>query len=239
MNSSTPEHRLLFSCEHAGNAVPARYREAFAAARELLDTHAGYDIGAAALARLLARRCAAPLHESRVTRLLVDLNRSIGHPRQFSVVSRAFTAAERRRILKRHYLPYRHAVQARVDAAIARGRTLVHVSVHSFTPYLAGVERRADIALLYDPGRCRESALCRSWAAAMRRQMPELRIRRNYPYRGTSDGFTAYLRGAFPAARYLGVELEVNQTLLTRGSRAARATGMKICEALHDALNEL
>ena len=47
--------------------------------------------------------------------------------------------------------------------------------------------------------------------AAVERRAPALRVRRNYPYTGKSDGLTAYLRRRFDADRYLGIELEINQ----------------------------
>ena len=43
---------------------------------------------------------------------------------------------------------------------------------------------------------------------------PDLRVRLNYPYRGDSDGLTTWLRRRHPAARYLGIELEINQALV-------------------------
>ena len=50
---------------------------------------------------------------------------------------------------------------------------------------------------------------------------PELRVRYNYPYRGDSDGLTTWLRKKHPAARYLGIEIEINQRLVgTRGWRS-------------------
>lgn len=33
----------------------------------------------------------------------------------------------------------------------------------------------------------------------------------NVPYNGADDGFTTYLREQFPADKYLGIEIEVNQ----------------------------
>jgi len=38
--------RLVLTCEHGGNRVPAAYRALFEGAEALLATHAGYDIGA-------------------------------------------------------------------------------------------------------------------------------------------------------------------------------------------------
>jgi hypothetical protein len=52
-------------------------------------------------------------------------------------------------------------------------------------------------------------------AARLRRQQAlkagRPRLRRNYPYSGTSDGFTAYLCRRFPAEAYVRIELEINQ----------------------------
>jgi hypothetical protein len=51
---------------------------------------------------------------------------------------------------------------------------------------------------------------------------PELTLRLNYPYRGTADGFTVYLRHRFPSAAYLGIEIEVNQTHVRSGWKRLR-----------------
>ncbi len=45
----------------------------------------------------------------------------------------------------------------------------------------------------------------------MQDQPQNLIIRRNYPYRGNADGFTTYLRKKYPASKYIGVEIEINQ----------------------------
>ena len=68
---------LVVTCEHGGNRIPAPYRDLFHAHDALLDSHLGYDLGALNLARALAKAFAAPLVASTVSRLLVDLNRSI------------------------------------------------------------------------------------------------------------------------------------------------------------------
>jgi predicted N-formylglutamate amidohydrolase len=75
--------------------------------------------------------------------------------------------------------------------------------------------------LLYDPGRRLERELCGRWLDAVREIDPTLRARRNYPYLGTADGLTTALRRRFGAAEYAGIELEVNQAVLTDSRRAA------------------
>jgi hypothetical protein len=48
---------------------------------------------------------------------------------------------------------------------------------------------------------------------ALHWEAPHLRVKKNYPYRGWTDGLTTTLRGKFPARRYVGIEIEVNQAL--------------------------
>lgn len=67
-----------------------------------------------------------------------------------------------------------------------------------------------DVGLLYDPGRTGERDLCLAWKREIEAARPDLRVRRNAPYRGVSDGHVTALRKRFPQG-YLGLELEVNQ----------------------------
>jgi predicted N-formylglutamate amidohydrolase len=203
--------RLLISCEHGGNRIPATYRHYFRGCEAVLQSHRGHDPGALALARDLARTCRGRLVYSTTSRLLVDLNRSPGHPRLYSGITRSLPGQEKRELYARYYLPYRQQVELFVIAALRRCDRVIHVSSHSFTPVLDGERRRADVGLLYDPSREPELRLCRAWQKALRESMPGLVVRRNYPYRGVSDGLTTHLRRRFQSARYLGVEIEVNQ----------------------------
>jgi predicted N-formylglutamate amidohydrolase len=226
----------LITCEHGGNRIPPRYRSLFAGFEERLQSHRGYDPGALVLARDLARALSAPLFRATTSRLLIELNRSIGHPRLYSDATRGAPAEVRREILERHYLPYRNGVEAAIADATARGRRVIHVSSHSFTPELDGAVRNADIGLLYDPARPGEAELCRRWQAALEADAPGLRVRRNYPYTGKSDGFTAYLRRRFPADAYVGIELEINQRHVSRGGRRWHALRGRVIDALRQAL---
>ena len=165
----------------------------------------------------------------------MDLNRSLGHPAAFSRFTRALPAAERAALARELWTPFRRAVLSDVAARARRG-TVLHLSVHTFTPRLAGRTRAIDAALLYDPRRARERAFADCWLAALATRRPDLRLRRNAPYRGDSDGHTTALRGRFPAPRYLGLELEVSQRF-SRGAPAAwRALRRDLCASLGEAL---
>ncbi len=210
------ERLLLLTCEHGGNRVPARYAPLFAGRRRLLASHRALDLGALAAARALRQRLGVPLIAATTTRLLVDLNRSPGHRRWFSEITRELPKAERQRIVARHYEPYRARVRERLSGWIASGRVALHVSVHSFTPRLDGERRRCDIGLLYDPARPLEVAWADAWARALRTRAPSLVVRRNYPYRGIADGLVTRLRRELPRRAYAGIELEINQAWTRR-----------------------
>jgi len=228
---------LVLSCEHGGNRVPARYAALFDNARQALRSQRGWDPGALDLARGLEKRFQAPLVFATVTRLLVELNRSPAHPTLFSEFSRGLPATERERLLARYYRPYRERLAALVAETIGRAGRAVHVSVHTFTPALDGVERTADVGLLYDPRRPSERALCDVWLRALRVLCPDLRVRRNYPYLGRSDGLTTHLRKQWPPEQYAGIELEVNQRWPLIGSRTWTRLQADVAASLEEALN--
>lgn len=229
-------HSFLITCEHGGNRVPLRYRDCLAGHEALLASHRGYDPGALAMARDLAHELQASLIYATTSRLLVDLNRTRGHPGLHCETIRALPEAMRREIIDRYYLPFRTRAERLVAAAVGAGRRVIHVSSHSFTPVLDGVVRRADVGLLYDPSRPGETELCAEWLACLRRRSPALTVRRNYPYTGKSDGLTAYLRRCFPAELYVGVELELNQRLVRPRQRAWRDLRADVVAALREAL---
>ena len=233
--SARPD-RLILTCEHAGNRVPARFRPLFVGHEELLPTHRGWDPGALLLAREMAERFSAPLYFEETTRLLVDLNRSVGNPELHSEATRHLTLRERREILEVYYHPHRTTVDEAVAAAVKAGDRVMHVASHSFTPELNGHVRTADIGMLYDPARPGEVAFATAWIDALRAADPTLRLRRNYPYLGKSDGVTMKLRRQHAPDRYVGVELEVNQRYVEAGGAAWKKLRKTLVETLGVAL---
>lgn len=227
--------QFLITCEHGGNRIPSRYRDFFTGREELLHSHRGYDNGALRVAREMAAALAAPLVASTVSRLLIDLNRSLGHPQAFSEVTRTLPPDLREEIIARYYLPFRTKAETLVAQAVQRGARVIHLSCHTFAPELGGKVRNADLGLLYDPARSAEAALCRHWQQLLRRHDAALRTRMNYPYLGIADGFTVYLRRRFPAAQYLGLELEINQRHVQLGAAHWRGLRQAVIDAFRDA----
>jgi predicted N-formylglutamate amidohydrolase len=226
---------FLVTCEHGGNGIPASCRALFRGQRALLASHRGFDAGALVMATALAGAFAAPLVASTVSRLVVDLNRSLGHPQLWSTATRAAPRELRAEIVERYYRPYRTEVERRVRRATARGGRVIHLSSHSFTPVLDGDIRTADVGLLYDPARWGEAELCARWKASLAAIAPHLRVRRNYPYAGKGDGVTSSLRRAFPHGVYVGIELEINQRFVLADRRRFAALRGALIDALRAA----
>ena len=201
---------LVITCEHGGNRIPKAYQALFDD-QALLDSHRGFDPGALSMARALATAYAAPLVSATISRLLVDLNRSVGNPTLHAEAIRKLPVEMRQQILNRYYLPYRTQAEQLVRRTIADNGRVIHLSSHSFTPVLAGKVRHADIGLLYDPSRPGETQLCEKWRKALKKCAPDLIVRRNYPYAGKGDGLAAWFRQQLSPAVYVGIELEINQ----------------------------
>jgi predicted N-formylglutamate amidohydrolase len=226
---------FIITCEHGGNRIPAPYRLLFRGQRALLDSHLGYDPGSLVMAKALASGFGAPLVASTTSRLLIDLNRSIGHPQLFSAVTRAAPAQSRAQIVEQHYRPYRMQVERLIGQAVARGHRVIHISSHSFTAELGGRVRGADVGLLYHPGRRGEVEVCARWKDSLAALASDLRVRRNYPYAGKGDGLTSHLRLRFAQSDYVGIELEVNQCIVFAAGRRWTALRRKLIDSLQTA----
>ncbi len=207
---------LVVTCEHASNAVPKELHGlGLLASRR--QQHVAWDPGALPVAQAIAAAFDAPLMVGEWSRLVVDLNRSEDHPRLCAARTedgpvpgnQALTAADRERRLQRWWRPFRAATARAVGRAVVTSGGCLHLSVHSFVERLNGVERRSDVGLLFHPQRPRERALVVALQAALVAQ--GLSVRKNFPYFGHTDGHTQSLRSSQSPARYLGIEIELNQ----------------------------
>ncbi|NIN71796.1 MAG: N-formylglutamate amidohydrolase [Gemmatimonadetes bacterium] len=232
--------RLVITCEHASNRLPARYGNLGLTVADVR-SHIAWDLGARTIARRCARHFSCPYHEGEYSRLLVDLNRSTHNPRLMPrrawgvrvPGNEAIAQEERARRIASYYQPYRDAVYRDIEKTQRRHGSCVHLSIHTFTPQLRGRVRRADIGILYDPARAAEREFADRLAASLKNG--GLSVRRNYPYRGTSDGLTTFCRARYPVSRYLGIELELNQRLVTSHADARRL-GITIVRAIPQVL---
>lgn len=209
----------MLTCEHASNRLPAAFKKAIPA--EVLKTHRAYDIGALAVFRKLVKFAKPEFYcEGKFSRLFVDLNRTITNKSAFSEYYEQLdkaTASKVKAQATAYWSEYRAAIEKFVDSAlkpktrVAKSEPeIVHLGIHSFTPELNGKVRNTDIGILYDPSRPKECELAQVIKAEIKRLHPEMKVRFNYPYKGTSDGLTTTLRKKI-GPRYAGLEIEINQ----------------------------
>ena len=219
---------LVLTCEHASAALPAEYGSLGLTRDEVLD-HIGWDIGAAEVARALAKAFDAPLVESGYSRLLIDCNRDLGDHDLIVADShgvhvpgnRHLGEAERERRIRAVYDPYHDAID---ETLAAHASPALLFSVHSFTPELRGKKRGFDVGVLYDDHREHADLLVDALGAQ------QFSVRRNEPYSGLEGLiFSARSHGVRHRLPYL--EIELNNGLLRSGEQIA-AVAARVAAAL-------
>jgi predicted N-formylglutamate amidohydrolase len=151
------ESGILILCDHASNAVPPDLGDLGLPEAEF-ERHIAYDVGAAAVSRLLARRLGAPAILTRFSRLVIDPNRGRDDPTLVMRLSDGAVVpgnakvddAEVQRRIARFYDPYDAAVAAAIHKAMDAGHPPVIVTIHSFTPIWRGWARPWHVGILWD-----------------------------------------------------------------------------------------
>lgn len=210
----------LLICDHASNRLPRRLGN-LGLRHEQLQQHIAWDPGAAAVARGLAARLDAPLILSGYSRLAIDLNRPLASPDLIAAQSdgisipgnRDLSSEERAARLAALFLPYHRAIARWLDAHPDPALRLI--SLHSFTPRLAGRSRPWHIGLAYG----RDPRLARQLHPLLARQA-DLLVGDNQPY-GIEDShdFTLPTHGELRGIPH--VMIEIRQDELQTQSQAA------------------
>lgn len=236
----------VITCEHARADVPQVYATAlqdvlsaqpYRALTAALRGHRGFDAGALQVTQLLAKQLQVPALCGRVSRLLIDLNRSAKHRLRYSEFSRMLPPKQQMALEQAFYVPHWHAVAHAVAMAQQQGRMAWHLAIHSFTPALNPQKRNFDIGLLYDPARAQEQKFSNCIAQALKSASVPFRVRRNAPYRGVADGLPTALRRQHVDGRYAGLEIEINQAQLQRADWPQRAVAL--AAALADSARQM
>lgn len=202
----------LLLCDHASNAVPPDVNGGdLGLAPAEMERHIAYDVGARGVTLELSRLLDAPAVLSRFSRLVIDPNRAEDDP---TLVMRLYDGtivpANRRiggdeiaRRLQAHHRPYHAAVDAAIEARLARGRRPALVAVHSFTPRLNGRPPRPwHVGVLWRRDGRMATALLRRLRAE-----PDLCVGENQPYAGQLEGDTLSRHGTRRNLRHVLIEL--------------------------------
>ena len=227
--------RWLVTCDHASNRVPPEVAGGDLGLPEAeMGRHIAYDLGAAGVARALAKRLDGPCLLSTFSRLVIDPNRGEKDPTlvmrlydgTIIPANRHVDAAEVGRRLDLLHRPY-HAALARLAA---RRADTVIVAIHSFTPRLQGRSPRPwHVGVLHshlDP------AFSLALIARLRAE-PDLCVGDNEPYLGHLPG-DSIDRHALQRGR-LNTLIELRHDLIRDAAQQA-AWGARLAPILQQVL---
>lgn len=206
-------YAFIVTAEHASDTIPSECTELLEGFMGSLETHQIYDIGIKSVAQELAERMGCPLLLGEFTRLAVDLNRSIGNVSQFSKPIYEADESLKFDLLQKYYLPFREKAHDYISEQIQAGKTVVHLSLHSFVKRFFDIDREVDLGILFDDHRPAERQFGRNWIKALQTILSELNVTENQPYHGREDGHATALRRLYPEKKYLGIEIEFSQDL--------------------------
>lgn len=205
---------LLLSCEHGSNTVPKKYADLFQNKQLILKTPHAYDLSASHIAKHLHKTLHCDLVQATVTRLLIDVNHGLHHPRCFSKFTKKLPDQEKTKLIKTYYEPFHHSLQQKIAAHIAQGQQVLHLSIYTFAPILKGMFLNTAIGLLYNAHHHGEKEVARILHGLVQQRTPTYKIRHNYPFLGTHDYVLKSFRNQFSEKEYLGIKLGINQVLL-------------------------
>lgn len=151
---------LFFVCDHASNRLPACLGDLGLAASDL-ESHIGWDIGAADLARRLADAFSATLVLSGYSRLVIDCNRPVvsegsipGSSAGIEIPGNRNLSAEEVEARRGAFFhPYHAAIAKLLDRRQQERQPTALLSIHSFTADYPGQQRPWHIDFAYNRDR--------------------------------------------------------------------------------------
>ena len=148
---------VLLAGDHVSNEIPKSLHNLGLAA-ESLEQHIAYDIGTRKLINHLSQHLDAPAVLAGYSRLVVDLNRSLEDDSVMPEVSdnsiipgnQNMSAEHRNQRIHSFYTPYRKAIDSMLHRFRDNGIVPAFISIHSFTPEMAGFARPWHVGILWD-----------------------------------------------------------------------------------------
>ena len=231
--------KILIVCDHASNAIPHALNDLGLSAVQRCD-HVAWDIGAGAVARLLADAMKAPAVLGGYSRLVIDLNRAPDDPTAIPLISddvivpgnRDLDVTSRAMRERACHVPYHRAIESWVDNVLTGEQAAAIFSVHSFTPSLRdGATRPWEAGVLWTD----DARIPVPLMAALRES--GLLVGDNEPYTAHDQfGFTIETH-AEPRGLANGL-IEIRQDLLA-DERGVREWAERLTVALEPVLQEL
>ena len=213
---------VLLVCDHASAHIPSELHN-LGVAKQYLQEHIVWDIGAGNIACELGRQLNVPVLLANHSRLVIDCNRNLDDPTAFPAVSdgvsvpgnRDLDAAEREERANTFYWPYHHAVRDELCKLEQLASAPALIAIHSFTPSLDGVQRPWHLGALWD----KDDRIAAPFIRHLR-ELDGVLIGDNEPYSGRHPAdFTLDHHAEAEGLPHLGIEIRQDLIDTTAGVR--------------------
>jgi len=229
--------RVFLVCDHAGCAVPKTLKK-LGVRKDVFHDHMGHDMGAEDLTRNLSARLDAPAVVGTYSRLVIDLNRELGHegsiPEESHGVAipgnRDLSTREAKRRARDLYHPYHDAIAAMIDGFTARHMVPAMLSIHSFTPELGEETRPWQVGILWN----RDPRIALPLIDQLH-SCPGLNVGDNQPYTGRILNYTVDTQAQDAGLPHVAIEvrsdlIDTPQGVAEWGARLESALAPILCE---------
>ena len=219
-NGSSP---FLIVADHAGNFMPRALGRLGVLETEC-ERHIAWDIGIAAVCRLVADALDATLIQQIYSRLVIDCNRtpgsetSIPETGELTPVPGNVSLSESRKAtrVREIFRPYHDRIEAELDRRRKAGRLTALIAMHSFTPVFMGLARPWHVGVLYN----RDTRFAHLLMALLKRK-EGLVVGDNEPYSVTdASDYTIPVHGERRGLHHVAIEIRDDLIANDKGQRA-------------------
>lgn len=229
--------RVLLTGDHVSNIMPKALNN-LGLDESALQQHIAYDIGTRKLIHHLSEHLDATAVLAGYSRLVVDLNRSLedssvmpeNSDDQSIPGNQNMSQAHRNERIHCFYTPYRKAIDSKLRRFREQGIVPAFISIHSFTPQMAGFSRPWHAGILWD----KDPRIPLPLMANLRAHPDGFNIGDNEPYSGKHPADYTIDHHA-EASGIPHVSIEIRQDLVNSEAGAERWASI-LDDALRDIL---
>jgi predicted N-formylglutamate amidohydrolase len=214
---------FLIVADHAGNTMP-RALDRLGVSESECQRHIAWDIGIAAVCRVLADTLDATLVQQNYSRLIIDCNRTPGSETSIPTISELTTVpgneglSERAKAVREReiFRPYHDRIETELARRQQAGRPTALIAMHSFTPVFMGVARPWHAGVLYN----RDPRFAHRLMALLKRE-DGLVVGDNEPYSITdASDYTIPVHGERRGLHHVAIEIRQDLISDDNGQRA-------------------
>ena len=230
---------FLIVADHAGNSMPRALGRLGVAETEC-ERHIAWDIGIAAVCRLVADALDATLVQQNYSRLVIDCNRTPGSETSMPEISEitpvpgniGLSEGRKSARVREIFAPYHDRIETELDRRRQAGRPAALIAMHSFTPVFMGEARPWHAGVLYN----RDPRFAHLLMALLKRE-EGLVVGDNEPYSVTdASDYTIPIHGERRGLHHIAIEIRQD---LIADNKGQRAWGALLARLLPQAYQEL